>query len=307
VSATLRIGTRGSTLALRQTGLVVDELRRVRPGLRLEVMVIRTAGDARGDVPITELGDGAFVKAFEAALLDRRIDLAVHSAKDVPVEQEPDSLSLAAFPARADPRDALVSREHHGLDDLPPMGRVATGSPRRAAQLKFRRPDLSIVGVRGNVDTRICKLRRGEADALVVAAAGLERLGRLDEATQLLPVDVLTPAAGQGALVAQCRAEDQWLRALLAEIDHAPTRQAVLAERALLRRLGGGCKVPVGALARLAGDRLTLRGVLAASDGRALVVEELDGPVDRPEELGRLTAERLIARGASLLAESARG
>ncbi len=307
MSRVLRVGTRGSALALRQTDLALEALRAACPDCELEVFVLSTRGDQLRDAPITALGDGAFTKTIEAALRDSRIDLAVHSAKDLPVEGEASDLVLAAFPMRGDPRDALLSRHGETLATLRPNAVVATGSPRRAAQLLARRPDLEIVGVRGNVDTRIRKLRAGEFDGLILAAAGLERLGRLDEVDEMLDIDVMTPAAGQGALVVQCRAGDALARELAGQIDHLPTRQAVLAERAVLRRLGAGCKVPVAAFAWVDTGRLWLRGVLSAPDGSRLVVETADGPADQGVALGTRLAERLAERGAAELVELAHG
>ncbi len=305
--AALRVGTRGSTLALRQTDLVLAMLRERNPRREFEVVVASTQGDRRQDVPISSLGEGVFVTALETALRAGELDLAVHSAKDVPVDGEPDDLILAAYPERGDARDALIAQPASLFETLPIGALVATGSPRRAAQLLARRGDLRIVGVRGNVDTRIRKLRAGEFDALVVAAAGLERLDRIGEASELLEMRLMTPAAGQGALAVQCRSADAAMRQLAATIDHPPTRQAVMAERAVLRGLGGGCKVPVGVFAEAHGAHLRLRAVIAAPDGGRLIEETLDGVSAQPEELGARMATLLASRGADLLADSRSG
>jgi hydroxymethylbilane synthase len=292
---------------MRQTELTLDALRNALGDVELEVVEVTTQGDRRRDVPIASLGEGVFVKALETALLENEIDVAVHSAKDVPVEGETPQLVLAAFPPRADARDALLTSRGERLDTLPSGAIVATGSPRRVAQTLARRPDLTTIGIRGNVDTRIRKLRAGEFDALMVAAAGLERLGLLEQASELLETDVVTPAAGQGALAVQCRASDAQVRALLAHIDHLPTRQAVLAERQVLRSLGGGCRVPVGAYAERVGSDVRLRGVLATPDGVRVVTASLSGAASEPEQLGRRVAQQLAADAADLLAEPVSG
>jgi hydroxymethylbilane synthase len=258
---------------------VLGWLRASAPEARLEVVGLSTEGDERRDVPLSQLGGtGAFVKRIERSLLERGIDLAVHSLKDVPTQLD-DGLELAAVPERGDPRDALVLPARsdragavHGqpdpLEALPHGARVGTGSARRAAQLLRLRPDLELREVRGNVDTRLRKLDAGELDALVLAAAGLERLGLAHRISRRLEPDELTPMVGQGALALEARADDREAVALAARIDHRPTRACVEAERAFLRRLGGGCALPVGALATVEGDELFLRVVLADADGR---------------------------------------
>jgi hydroxymethylbilane synthase len=271
------------------------------------VVGVSTPGDQRRDVPISSLGNGAFTRSLEAALLAGEVDLAVHSAKDLPVAGESAELTLAMFPRRADPRDALLSRRGHALDALPSGALVATGSPRRAALLLARRPDLRVTGVRGNVETRIRKLREGDFDAMILAAAGLERLGRLDEAAELLDTEVMTPAAGQGALAVQCRADDREAIELLTPADHLPTRATVLAERAVLRALGGGCTLPVGAHATLHAGCLRLRAVLADPDGAHLVTEVVEGVPAQAAGLGNEAARRLRERAARELAEPVYG
>jgi hydroxymethylbilane synthase len=258
-SPALRLGTRGSALALAQSGMIADDLRTL--GAAVELVVIRTTGDDRP--PNTVWGEGAFVMALEAALLDGRIDVAVHSAKDVPTAQDP-RLAIAAYPHREDPRDALVCREAgHTLATLPAGAIVGTDSPRRAAFLRAHRPDLRTRPLHGNVDTRLRKLAAGEADALVLAVAGLKRLGLEGRVSEALPADVAPPAPGQGALAVQVRADDPVARPLAARLDDPVTRAAVEAERAFLRASGGGCRAPLGALATLVGDTLTIHGAVA--------------------------------------------
>lgn len=269
-SPALRLGTRGSALALAQSGMIADDLRAL--GASVELVVIRTTGDDRP--PNTVWGEGAFVMALEAALLDGRIDVAVHSAKDVPTAQDP-RLAIAAFPPREDPRDALVCREAgQTLATLPAGSVIGTDSPRRAAFLRARRPDLRTRPLHGNVDTRLRKLADGEADALVLAVAGLRRLGLDGRISEALPADVALPAPGQGALAVEVRANDPIARPLVARLDDSATRAAVEAERAFLRASGGGCRAPLGALATVDGEMITIRGAAAAEGA----VPEGDAP-----------------------------
>jgi len=259
-SPTLRLGTRGSALALAQSGIFADELR--ARGASVDVVVIRTTGDDRP--ANTVWGEGAFVMALEAALLDGRIDVAVHSAKDVPTAQDP-RLAIAAYPPREDPRDALVCRESgRTLATLPAGAVVGTDSPRRVAFLRARRSDLRTRPLHGNVDTRLRKLAAGEADALVLAVAGLKRLGLAGRISEVLAPDVVLPAPGQGALAIEVRADDPVVRPLVARLDDPATRAAVEAERAFLRASGGGCRAPLGALATVDGDTLTIHAAAAA-------------------------------------------
>ncbi len=297
-------GTRGSALALRQTGMVVEALRAAHADLHVGVVEVRTEGDRDRSTPLSVLGGkGIFVKELELALLERRIDFAVHSLKDVP-SALPEGLALAAVLRRGDVRDALVSREGCTLSELPSGARIGTGSRRRRAELLHLRPDVQPVEVRGNVDTRIRRVREGAVNAVVLAAAGLERLGRLDEAAQVFEVDELLPAIGQGALAVETRADDAQTRALLGAIDDAETHRCVRAERAFLRRLGGGCTTPAAAYCVQQGDALLLRGLVAGEDG-TLLREALRGPADTPDALGERLAEALAARGAlELIARS---
>jgi hydroxymethylbilane synthase len=266
----LRLGTRGSALALAQSAIIATALRSV--GAAVEVVTIRTAGDGRA--PDTVWGEGAFVTALEEGLLDGRIDVAVHSAKDVPIAQDP-RLRIAAYPVREDPRDALVARDPRAtLATLPPGARVGTDSPRRVAFLLAYRSDLRPHPLHGNVDTRLRRLAEGETDALVLAVAGLARLGLAERISQVLPAEVLPPAPGQGALAIQCRADDASTRSLVERLDDPATRAAVEAERAVLAASGGGCRAPLGALGRVDGRRIVL--VAGAADPAA--VPEGDAP-----------------------------
>lgn len=298
---TVRVGTRGSRLALAQAARVTEAL--AVQGLSCEVVVVRTHGDRHPDQPAAALGIGAFVKDLEAALLAGRIDLAVHSAKDLPGTMA-DGLVLAAFLRRDDPRDALVTRDGAGFEALPSGAVVGTDSPRRRAFLLAAHPHLVVRGLRGNVDTRLAKLDSGEVDALLLAAAGLERLGLADRAAERLDPSVMLPAVGQGAIAVQARAAEWDLRQALGVLDHAATRAAVEAERALLAGLGGGCQRAVAALGVCQDDRLTLDGAVLDLDGRRMVRDRAEGPAGHPEDIGRGLAARLLALGAErLLAE----
>ena len=263
------MATRGSALARWQADHVSSLLRSVEPSLDVELVIVDTAGDRRQDVEIWQLGGkGVFVKEVQAAVLDGRADIAVHSAKDLPSRQI-GGLALAAVPMRGEVRDALVGAT---LEAIPPGGRVATGSARRRSQLADRRPDLTFANLRGNIPTRL--ERASEHDAVVIAAVALERLGRSDAVTELLPTEVMLPQVGQGALAVECREEDDELRDVLAGIEHGPSRRAVDAERAFLEELGGDCDLPAGALARVDDDdpaRIEIEGLLASLDGRIVL------------------------------------
>ncbi|MCH7811190.1 MAG: hydroxymethylbilane synthase [Chloroflexi bacterium] len=302
---TLTIGTRGSRLALRQTELVREALRGRRPELSFEVRQVRTAGDRDRTASLSEIGgQGVFVKELEAALLRHDVDLAVHSLKDVPSEIA-DGLVLAAILEREDPRDALVSRDGTSLDSLPAGARVGTGSARRAAQLLAHRPDLTPVDIRGNVDTRVRKVEHGELDAAVLAVAGLKRLGLLERAAEILEPEIMVPAVGQGALVVQARADDEETLMLLREIDHRESRLACEAERSFLRRLGGGCRLPFGALATIENDTISLLGFMSDEAGERRFRSQVSGAATEHERLGVELAERLLTDGAAELVEAA--
>jgi hydroxymethylbilane synthase len=299
----LRIATRGSALARWQAADVARELRAARPGLAVDLVVIATTGDARRDVPVWELGgQGVFVKEVQAAVLDGRADLAVHSAKDLP-SSTPEGLDLAAVTGRADPRDALVGSR---LADLGPGARVATGSVRRRAQLAWVRPDLTFDGLRGNIGTRLGQVPEG--GAIVVAAAAVQRLGLADRIAEVLPVAVMLPQVGQGAIAVECRAGDEPTRSVLAAIADPAAGTAVTAERAFLARLGGGCDLPVGAFALpVDGEALRIEGLLASADGRVLLRGARLGPAADPVRLGSALAEELLAAGGAELAANGYG
>ncbi len=301
----LVVGTRGSSLALWQTEYVSNLLLAFHHDLDIEVRTIQTLGDRVRDRALSQVGGkGLFVKEIETALLAGEIDLAVHSLKDMPTEQ-PDGLILGAIPERADPRDALVVHGGtSGLEELPPGARVGTSSLRRRAQVLAARPDLKVLDLRGNVDTRLRKLGEGQYEAVVLAAAGLVRLGHADAITEHLSLETMLPAVGQGALCVEVRSDDGKTHRMIALIDHPPTRQATEAERALMRRLEGGCQVPVGAHATVSGGSLHLQGLVAALDGSRLVRRESRGSADRATQLGTELAERLLAAGGeAILAE----
>jgi hydroxymethylbilane synthase len=302
---TLIVGTRGSRLARRQTERVVAALQEHCPDCRFEVRVVRTTGDRRPQ-PLSEIsGQGVFTKELELALLAVEIDIAVHSLKDLPTEIA-QGLTIAAVPQREDPRDALVSGGNVPLAKLPRGGRVGTGSARRAAQLRLLRPDLQPVPIRGNVDTRLAKVQSSELDAVVVAAAALSRLGWLDRASELLSAEAMLPAPGQGALAVETRADDAEALRVVRGIDDRESRLATIAERAFLRRLGGGCRVPVAALATIKDGGLRLDGVVVDPEGTRAFRGEIDGSPEEAESLGEGLADSLLAEGAAkILGEAA--
>jgi hydroxymethylbilane synthase len=296
---TLRFGTRGSRLAVAQSNQVADALR-VR-GLEIELVTIRTSGDRLADVALADFGGKAlFVKEIEEALLDGRVDAGVHSLKDMPAVL-PEGLCLAAFPPREDPRDVLLTRAGGGLDDLPRGARVATSSLRRRALLLARRPDLSVEPIRGNVDTRLRKLDEGLYDAMVMARAGLDRLGLKPEHSHVLSAQELLPAVGQGILGVEVRAADQPVLEALSTLDDAAARAEALAERAFLRRLGAGCHTPVAGLARLTGATVEMDGLVSSLDGRTVIRGRAGGPANRAEAVGESLAEDLLSRGARVI------
>ena len=302
---TITVGTRGSRLALRQTELVVALLRAQDPDVQIEIKQIKTQGDRDQRASLMTIGgQGVFVKELEAAILAGDVDVAVHSLKDVPAEIA-SGLTLAAFPERADPRDALVSADGKTLAELPAGARIGTGSRRRAVQLLALRSDIEPVDIRGNVDTRIRKVDEGEYHAAVLAQAGLERLGVAERASQVFDAEELLPAVGQGALVVEARAGDAAVLDLLESISHTATRLACETERAFMARLGGGCQLPFGAYAEIEGDSLRLRGFVADDEGRRLLRGELRMPVKEAGSAGKQLAERLLKEGAAEFMEAA--
>ncbi len=298
----LRIGTRGSALALWQARSIAQALRE-STGVEPELIIIKTSGDKFQEKSFGEMGTkGVFIKELEDALFEGRIDLAVHSMKDVPTEM-PDGLTIAAIGKREDVRDALLSSVGATLTTLPLGARVGTSSLRRRSQLLYARPDLHMLELRGNVDTRIEKLKRGDYDAIVLAKAGLDRLGLSANISEALPHEVSMPAAGQGAIGIEARAADAATLRALSLLEHAETRAAVTAERAALASLGGGCQLPIGAWGRVENGNLTLDAVVLSADGTQRIAEQDSGRLEDTEAIGKRVAQKLIARGAAALLE----
>jgi hydroxymethylbilane synthase len=294
---TLRIGTRGSPLALAQTRWVEAQLHAQHPGLATDVVIIKTTGDKLKDVPLAQVGGkGLFIKEIEEALLAGEVDLAVHSLKDMPAEMPP-GCTLGAVPPREDYRDAFISRRYASLRDIPAGGRVGTGSLRRKVQVLHRRPDLEVTHLRGNVDTRLRKLETEGLDAIILAAAGLKRLGLGHIPQGYLSETEMLPAIGQGALGLEVRLDDQTVLDLLNPLNDFPTQVAVTAERAFLARLEGGCLVPVAALGRLEEGSLVLEAMISDLEGRQVLQDRLVGLPAEAASLGRRLAEMLLERG----------
>ena len=293
----LVIGTRGSRLAMWQAEWVKEQLTTLAPGLEITLHRIHTSGDKILDVPLAKIGGkGLFVKEIEEALLREDIDLAVHSMKDVP-SVLPDELEIICVPEREDPRDALVSRDRLPLEKLPQGARIGTSSLRRQSQLLYFRDDFQIHMLRGNLDTRLKKLQQGDYDAVVLAAAGLRRLGWADEVTEFLPTDISLPAIGQGALGLEGRRDDGFVKELAAKLEHGTTRIGVDAERAFLARLEGGCQVPIAGHALINDDQLILDGLIASVDGQRYVRQKIVGSMADAHKLGVELADRLLASG----------
>jgi hydroxymethylbilane synthase len=307
---TFRIGSRGSQLALWQANHIAALLR--ARGHEVEIEIIHTTGDNITDVPLAQvgakggLGKGIFTKEIEDALAAGRIDLAVHSLKDLPTELPP-GFEIAAITEREDPRDAFCSRHYSRIEDLPAGARVGTSSLRRQAQLTAIRSNLDIQPLRGNVDTRLRKLEQGEYDAIILAAAGLKRLGKTELIKQILPVEIMCPAAGQGALAIEIREGDATMRDHLAFLNDDAARAATTCERALLNRLGGGCQVPIGAFAELRDGKLHLDAVVADPDGSRLLRESRAGDLEHPEQLGNEVGETLLRQGGDEILEAVYG
>jgi hydroxymethylbilane synthase len=298
VFTSIRLGTRGSHLALWQANYVAERLRPVVDPRPVEIVVIDTHGDLVQDRPIAAMGGfGVFTKSIQDALLDNRVDMAVHSLKDLPTIPVPE-LALTAVPPRGPTGDAFVSHKHAKFADLPNGAVVGTSSLRRRAQLLNRRRDLRIVDLRGNVETRLRKLREQDLDAIVLAEAGLLRLGLGDSITEILDPTWMLPAVGQGAIGLECRADDVETRHFVEALNDPATWSAVRAERAMLWGLGGGCLVPIGALTTIEGDFLTLRGAVLSADGSRKVVDTHRGPIEQPLNVGSELAARLLTAGA---------
>lgn len=294
----LRIGTRGSPLALWQAHHIADRLRPLATPRAIELIEIQTSGDIIQNVSLTQIGgQGVFTKEIQRALLEGSVDVAVHSLKDLPTFPI-EGLFLAAVPERGPTGDVLVSTRHSSFDALPPGATIATSSLRRRSQILHRRPDLNLVDIRGNVDTRLRKLVEQNLDAIILAEAGLVRLGLAGRITEILDPTWMIRAVGQGALGIECRSGDEETKRLLDGLNHPPTRAAALAERAFLRSLGGGCQVPIGAAGHLAGEMVHLRGVVLPADGSMRIEGDEIGPATDPEAIGQRLAERLLEQGA---------
>ena len=301
---TFKLGTRGSPLALWQANWVKSEIER-RSGAKVELVPIKTTGDRIQDVALAQVGGkGLFTKELDEALFDRRIDLAVHSLKDVPF-QLPEGLEIGAIPEREEPWDAFISKGPR-LQELEPGARIGTSSLRRQIQLRRAFPALKVVSLRGNVDTRLRKLDAGEFDAIVLAVAGLKRLGYAARITQVLDERIMLPAVGQGALAIVCRSDDSRTLSQLRELDHLESRLAIAAERALLHVLEGSCQIPIAALTRIEGTQLRLRGLIADLEGVRVVQDEITGDVVRGAELGTALGQSLLRRGAKKILEDIR-
>lgn len=299
----LILGTRGSPLALWQTEKVLYALHQAFPDLQLETEIIKTQGDKILDIPLAEIGDkGLFTKELEQALYDRRIDLAVHSLKDLPTTL-PDGLTLGAVLERHAPQDALVTQDGKGLEDLPAGALIGTGSLRRQTQLQHLRPDLKFSDLRGNIQTRLMKLDRGDYQGILMARAALERMGLQSRIATIFPTSLMLPAVGQGAIAIEIRMSDPAVESLLSSIHDRATACCVFAERAFLKTVEGGCDKPIAAHARLTGDTLDLYCMIASLDGKTILKEHLTGSAEHPVELGLQLAEQILnAGGRELLA-----
>ncbi|MGB5131736.1 MAG: hydroxymethylbilane synthase [Steroidobacteraceae bacterium] len=304
VTGELRIATRRSPLALWQAEHVAARLRSTHPGLAVRLLPMVTEGDRIQDRALAGAGGkGLFIKELEAAILAGQADLAVHSMKDVPAALL-DGMAIAAVLERADPRDAFVSNLHASFADLPKGARVGTSSLRRQCQLKHTRPDLEIVVLRGNVETRLRKLDHGDFAAVLLATAGLERLGLGERIRERIAPERMLPAVGQGVIGVECQSRDSRVRSLLAPLDHPATRRCLNAERALAARLGGSCQSPIAGYATQAGDRIELRGLVGMPDGSRVIADRIGGPADDAVKLGTALAERLLAAGAEAMLKS---
>jgi hydroxymethylbilane synthase len=297
----IRVGTRGSALALWQAEWVKAELEKRYPGMAVSLTKIKTTGDKILDVPLAQVGGkGLFVKEIEEAMLSNEIDIAVHSMKDVPTFF-PDGLHLGAITKREDPRDALLTRNKIAFKDLPKGANVGTSSLRRQAQLMSVRPDFVIHQLRGNVDTRLRKLKEGQFDAIILAAAGVKRLGLAENVSEYIDVEISLPAIGQGALGIECRVDDRELNDLIAFFNHADSRTCVTGERALLRRLEGGCQVPIACYGQMKDGKLHLTGLVGSVDGKRIVKDVIEGAPEAAEKLGVTLAEKLLSQGADVI------
>lgn len=301
----MKIGTRGSALALTQADWVAARLRQRYPEVKIATVIIKTRGDIMQDVSLVKIGGkGVFVKEIEDALLRGEIDIAVHSMKDVPSEL-PDGLHIATIPEREDPRDVLIAKDNRKIESLPRGARIGTGSLRRGMQMRNLLPDVQIVPLRGNLDTRIKKIEAEGLDGVIVAAAGIRRMGWIHRVSQFIPAEVMLPAVGQGALGIELRADDSSLADMLAFLNHPATSMEVGAERSFLQRLGGGCQLPIAAYAQIRGKELTVRGLVGSLNGRTMITDEVRGNQSDYRMLGTLLAERILSQGGQALLDQA--
>jgi len=298
MASELRIGTRGSQLALFQANWVKDQLVRTRPELKVTLIKIKTTGDKIQDAPLAKIGGkGLFVKEIEEALIQRRVDLAVHSIKDVPTEF-PKGLHLSVITKREDPRDVFISKDGKTLKDLPQGAKIGTSSLRRQAQLLHFRSDLELIPLRGNLDTRLKKLKTLNLDAIVLALAGVKRLGLEERISEIIPIDISLPAIGQGALGIETRMDDRVVEDQIRFLNDPDSSIAITAERAFLKKLEGGCQVPIAAFAQKVGSTLQIDGLVGTIDGKRLIRHHLEGPIEEAEPLGTQLAEILLVKGA---------
>lgn len=301
---TIRIGTRGSQLALWQARHVKNLISEAFPDIHVSITVIKTTGDRITDRPLAQVGGkGLFVKEIETALINQDVDLAVHSMKDMPGEL-PSGLTIGAVPCRENPFDVLISRKGQMLTDYPLGTVVGTSSLRRASQLKFLRPDLEIRSIRGNLDTRIRKLMAGDFDAIVLAAAGLMRLGQADRITEFLDETLMIPAVGQGALCIETRLNDAKTARIMQKLDHAPTRTCVQGERAFLKQIEGSCHIPVACYGQMVADQVQLTAVVSSEDGRERILEQINSPVIDVVARGRELAQTMLEKGGRQILEA---
>ncbi|MCP3941858.1 MAG: hydroxymethylbilane synthase [Desulfobacteraceae bacterium] len=300
----IRIGTRGSQLALWQANHIKACINKKFPELEVEILIIKTTGDRITDRPLSMVGGkGLFVKEIENALLNNDIDLAVHSMKDMPGDL-PRGLIIGAIPERENPFDVMIARDNKLLADYPANAKIGTGSLRRGSQLKANRPDLEILSIRGNLDTRIKKLKSGEYDAIVLAAAGLRRLGQEKQITQYLDEDLMVPAVGQGALCIEIRENDPDISSIMEKLDHEPTRICVAGERAFLKQIEGSCHIPVACYGKFQGPQVILTALVASEDGQQVIKKQIVSPEDSVLDQGRKLADQLLENGGKQILES---
>lgn len=303
----IRIGTRGSELALVQARLVAERIRKRYPDRSVEIVPIRTRGDRMQDIALVQIGGkGVFVKEIEEALLRREISIAVHSMKDVPVEL-PAGLEISVVPEREDPRDVLIARGNRKLEELPRGARIGTGSLRRKMQLLNLLSDIEVVPIRGNLGTRIQKMETEGLDGIIAAAAGMRRMGWVREVSQFIPTEIMLPAACQGVIGIEARSDDETMKEAVSFLNHSETSMAVSAERAFLRRLGGGCQVPIACMAKRERDTLIIRGAVGNATGRIIIADEVRGDCREAERLGVELAEIILSRGGKAVLESVYG